>query len=85
MTKPNLSAAYEHSVPIRQQRRRESLAATLKPNALYEHLLAIRDRDPADYIARTTISMRMSIGHYVEARDAAAELTKETTTHATDH
>jgi hypothetical protein len=73
MTKPNLSAAYESSVPIRQQRRRESLAATFKPNALYDRLLAIRDRDPADYIARTTHSLRLSIAHYYEAKSAHEE------------
>ncbi len=76
MTKPNLSEAYENSIPIRQQRRRESLAATFKPNALYDRLLAIRDRDPADYIARTTHSLRLSIGHYCESKAAFEETPK---------
>ena len=76
MNKPDLAGAYQNSVPIRQQRRRESLAATFKPNVLYDRLLAIRDRDPADYIARTTLSMRLSIGHYCEAKAAYEETNK---------
>ncbi len=78
MTKPDLSAAYAASVPDKQQRRLASLAETFTPNALYDRLLALQERDPAGYVATTTHSMRMAIGHYVEARDAAAQLEQKT-------
>ena len=74
MTKPDLSKAYENSVPDRHNRRRASLAATFKQNALYDRLLALRERDAADYVARTTHSMRLAIGHYAEAKAAFEEV-----------
>ena len=77
MTKrPDLAGAYESSVPIRQQRRRESLAATFKPNALYDRLLELKHRDEAAYIATTSHSLRLSIGHYCEAKAAHEETTE---------
>ena len=78
MSKPDLSAAYANSVPDRQQRRLAALAEMFTPNPLYDRLLALQERDPAGYAAATTRSMRMAIGHYVEARDAAAQVEKET-------
>ena len=78
MSKPDLSTAYANSVPDRQQRRLASLAETFAPNALYDRLLALQERDPAGYAATTTHSMRMAIGHYVEARAAATQLEQET-------
>ena len=74
MSKPDLSGAYERSTPLRQHRRLESLAATFKRNELYERLLEIKERDEADYRARTTHSLRLSIGHYAEAKAAFEEV-----------
>ena len=74
MKKPNLSVAYATSVPLRQHRRRESLAATFKRNALFERLLELKERDEADYRARTSHTLRLSIAHYAEAKAAHEEV-----------
>ena len=76
MTKPNLSEAYANSTPDRHNRRRASLAATFKPNALYDRLLALRERDAAAYTARTTHTLRLTIAHYAESKSAFEEVTQ---------
>ncbi len=75
MSKPDLSAAYAASVPDKQQRRLASLAETFTPNALYDRLLARRAAgDETTFIALTTHSLRVALGHYAEAKRAHEEL-----------
>ena len=75
MSKLDLSTAYANSVPDRQQRRLASLAETFAPNALYDRLLERRAAgDEATFIAVTTHSLRMALGHYAEAKRAHEEM-----------
>ena len=80
MSKPDLSAAYAASVPDKQQRRLAALAETWERNEDFERLLVMQRNDPASFAVVVKPGSRtdVSLGHYIEARAAAAQLEKET-------
>ncbi len=60
-----LVAGIEAQPDQRAQRRLESIAATFKPNAMYERLLA----DPS-LLAGFPSTMRIAVGHYEQTKAA---------------
>ncbi len=84
MAKPDLSAAYADSQPIKRTRRLEGLARLYTPDAQKDAWLKLSETDPERY-NRLPRQIRDDLAYYAGYRDAAAELAKEPTPHATDH
>ncbi len=57
----------------RAARRRRELAATFRPNAEMEHLLTLKQADPARFEKAVTPGLLMSLGSYQAARAAWQE------------
>ncbi len=76
MTTPTetLAAAFAANTDDpRAARRRRELAATFRPNAEMEHLLTLKQADPARFERAVTPMLRMSLGSYQTAKQAYQE------------
>ncbi len=82
MTKrPDLSAAYETSVPQRRSRRLESIARSHRPNPNLEKLITLRAEDPATFKQLMTPTRRLELAVYEDTKAAHAQWKKEATDH----
>ena len=80
MTKrPDLSAAYESSIPQRRSRRLEALAKSHRPNPNLEKLIALRAEDPETFKQLMTPTRRLELGLYQDAKQAHAQWEQEDT------
>ena len=79
MTRPNLSEAYESSVPQRRIRRLESLAKSYRPNPNLEKLIALRAEDPATFKQLMTPTRRLELAVYEDCKAAHEQWKKEAT------
>jgi len=61
----------------RMDRRRRELAATYRPDARLDRLLALRDRDPAAYARVADPTTTISLGSYQAARAAHEEVQRD--------
>ena len=79
MNKPNLSEAYESSVPQRRSRRLESIAKSYWPNPSLEKLIALRAEDPETFKQLMTPTRRLELAVYEDCKAAHAQWEKEAT------
>ncbi len=69
-----LAAAYAGGADDpRAARRRRALAATFRPNAEMEHLLTLKQTDPARFEKAATPGLLMRLGSYQTAKQAHQE------------
>ncbi len=71
-----LRQALADSPDPKQQRRLESIARAYTPNALYDRLLALAQREPATFARVTTPTVRMALGQYQACKAAYEEITR---------
>ncbi len=79
MKKPDLSAAYESSVPQRRSRRLESIAKSYRPNPNMDKLIALRTTDPETFKQLMTPTRRLELAVYEDCKAAHAQWEKEAT------
>ena len=78
MTKPNLTQAYESSVPQRRSRRLESIARSCRPNPNMERLIELRTADPETFKQLMTPTRQLELAVYEDTKAAHAQWEKET-------
>ena len=75
-----LRDAYAATQPARDeeraQRRRQRLAADYRPSPFLDGVLALKERDPANY-DRLSISTRMDAAGYAESKQAHEEVNQQ--------